>query len=523
MARPATQPPARKPISLAQAMRDPKLFGGTFSAPSFWTWMAIGKIISGEQLDEREAELFRTCTGRSRLPGGPIKTLIFLSGRRSGKDRFQSALAVWLAALAADWKSILSAGEDAVVILLGSDFKQARILRRYCAGLLEVPMLAALVTRATETRIEFRNGAVLEIATNDSSLVRGRSAIGVICTETSFWNTEGSNSDEEVIGAATPSMAMIPAPGGILMASSSVHRKSGFMYSQWKSLHGNDDAEDICWLSPSSTMNSEIPPKVIEAAIRKDPQRANADYLSIWRDDVSDFIPMDVLESATDFGVTQRSPLPAPIEYVAFTDCAGGTGKDGFSLSLAHREADGIVVIDFLHERLPRFVPEEVVKEMAAILMLYRVGSITGDRFSSGWNATAWQRAGIKYVPSQLTKSELYLAALPMLLSGQVRLVDSLKMRQQFVALERRVHPNGRESVDDSGAASAHDDLSNACAGAMVLASVAPKKMNFAPPIVITKSSMGYDENTGSIHRNPALSHGPAYSGYGDVPFFPIK
>jgi hypothetical protein len=113
---------AKKPITLAMAMRDPRLFGDTFAAPSFWTWHCIAKLLSGEKLDQREAKLFRECTGRTTLPVGPVKTLIFLSGRRSGKDRFQSALAVWLASLAADWKQILSAGEDAVVILLGSDF-----------------------------------------------------------------------------------------------------------------------------------------------------------------------------------------------------------------------------------------------------------------------------------------------------------------------------------------------------------------------------------------------------------------
>jgi hypothetical protein len=485
--------------------------------------MVIGRLFSGEPLNAREAKLFRECTGRATLPVGPIKTLIFLSGRRSGKDRFQSALAVWLAALAADWRTIMTAGEDAVVILLGSDAKQARILRKYCEGLLQVPMLAALVTRSTESRVEFSNGSVLEVATNDSSLVRGRSAIGVICTETSFWNTEGNNSDVEVIGAALPSMAMTPAPGGILMASSSVHRKAGYMFDQWKSLHGDDTAEDICWLSPSATMNSEIPAKIIEAAIRKDPQRANADYLSIWRDDVSDFLPMDVLEAATDIGVTQRSPLPN-VEYHAFCDASGGTGQDSFSICIAHREADGVVVIDFLRERLPRFVPEAVVSEYAAILMLYRVTKIVGDRYSSGWNANAWQRAGISYVPSPQTKSELYLSALPIFMSGQVRLVDHLKMRQQFVGLERRVHPTGRESVEDRGSSS-HDDLANSCAGAMVLAAAAPQKMNFAPPVRITKSEAGYNADTGSLHRNPALSHGPGYSGYGDVaaPFWKFK
>jgi hypothetical protein len=465
-------------------MRDPRLLGGPFRAPSFWTWFCVAKLLSGEPLDEREAELFRQCTGRTKLPEGPVKHLAFLSGRRSGKDRFMSAVAIYRAALAASWRELLSAGEQGVVLLLGGDKKQARILRQYCAGLLEAPLLAARVTRTTEERVEFANGAVLEVATNDPNLVRGRSAIAVLATETCFWKTDGASaaSDEEVIAAAEPSMAMIP-DGGLMVMSSSVNRKTGYMYRQFKELHGNDDAEEICWLSTSATMNPALPAKVVEKALQKDPPRAKAEYLSIWREDSSDFIQMDILESATDFGVRERAPIPG-IQYSAFFDGASGTGKDASSICISHRE-NGVVVIDFLRERLPRFIPAQVVREYAEILKIYGVTTITGDRWASGWNASEWQRAGISYRPSQLTKSDLYLACLPMLLSGQVRLLDNEKMRQQFVGLVRKVHFGGRESVDDSGAASANDDLSNCCAGAMVLAAKVKVPMTFAAPAVV--------------------------------------
>ena len=483
MTKPRTTKSTSRPITLAAAMRDDALLGRPFAAPTFWTWHAVAKLLSGEVLDEREAELFRQCTGRTKLPDGPVRSLIFLSGRRSGKDRFMSATAVYRAALAANWKELLSAGEQAVVLLLGGDRKQARILRQYCAGLLEAPMLAAMVTRTTEERIEFRNGSVLEVATNDANLVRGRSAIAVLGTESAFWPTDGAvaSNDEEVVAAAEPSMAMCP-DGGLLIMSSSVHRKAGFMYRQWKELHGNDEEEDICWLSPSATMNPALPAKVVQRALKKDPQRARAEYLSEWRDDMSDFISADILESATDFGVTERAPLPG-VTHHAFFDGAGGTGKDSSVICIAHREPNGVVVIDFLRERLPRFVPAEVVKEYAEILKLYGVTSVTGDRYSSGWNATEWERAGIRYRPSERTKSELYLAALPMLLSAQCRLIDNEKMRRQFVGLERRVHANGKESVDDAGANS-HDDLANCLSGALVLAAKTPKEMTFHPPFV---------------------------------------
>jgi hypothetical protein len=385
------------------------------------------------------------------------------------KDRFESAVAVYRAALAANWREVLSAGEQASVILLGADKKQARILRRYCQGLLATPLLAAEVSRNTDEMIEFRNGSALEITTNDAELVRGRSAIAVLGTECCFWRTDAASaaSDEEVVGAAEPAMAMIQ-DGGLLMLASSVHRKKGYMHRRWKELHGNDEAEDICWLAPSRVMNPALPERVVTKAMGDDPQRARAEFLSIWREDVLDFIPADVIEAATDYGVQERARVPG-VRYAAFTDAAGGTGRDSFTLAVGHRAADGTAVLDVLRERKPRFVPAAVVKEFADLLKEWGITSVVGDRYSAAWNADEWVRAGIRYMPSLLTKSELYLACLPLLLSGRARLLDNPAMRQQFVSLERRVHSTGRESVDDSGAASANDDLSNAAAGVLAL------------------------------------------------------
>jgi hypothetical protein len=123
-------------ISLAEAMRNPQLLGDVFAAPSFWH----------------------------------------------------------RAALAADWGKMLSAGEQGVVVLIGSDKKQAKILKRYCRGLLENRMLAKKVVRSTEEGIEFKNGAALEVVTNDADLVRGRSVLGFL------GNPDAASNDEEVVG-----------------------------------------------------------------------------------------------------------------------------------------------------------------------------------------------------------------------------------------------------------------------------------------------------------------------------------
>lgn len=462
-------------ISLTDAMSDPNLFGSVFAAPSFWTWRVVAKLIDGIALTEqREINLYQECTGKTYSKDAlhTVHRLILLAGRRAGKDRFFSAVAVWRAALCANWRKHISAGKQAVVILLGADKKQAAILRRYCQGLLAAPLVAKEVTRNTGEVTEFRNGASLEISTNDARLVRGRSAIAVLGSECCHWRTDehAASSDEEVVGAAEPSMAMCP-DGGLLMLGSSVHRRKGYMYRQFKKLHGNNDNEDICWFAPSVTMNSKIPQSVIDRALSEDPHKAKAEYQNIWREDVDDFIPSEVIDGCTDFDCFERPPLHG-IRYVAFTDAAGGLGSDSFTLAICHRLSDGsrVVMLDVLRERKPRFAPHEVVREFAQLLKAYGISEVWGDKFAGGFHADEWKRNGITFKPSENSTSENYLHWLPLLLSGRAKLINNATLRSQTSALERSVTASGREQITHPKVASAHDDLATAAAGAMVLA-----------------------------------------------------
>jgi hypothetical protein len=455
-------------ITLSRALNDPALFGRTFRAPSFWPWRTVAKVIDGAPLTEqREVDLFKECTGRSSLLSAPGRRIILLAGRRAGKDRFLSACAVWRAALCCDWRAHISAGEQAVCLLLGADKKQAAILRRYCEGLLRSPLLRAEIVRQTAELVEFKNGSSLEIATNDARLVRGRSAIAVLGSECCHWRTDehAASSDEEVVGAAEPSMAMCP-DGGLLMLGSSVHRKVGYMYRKFRQLHGNDETGDICWFAPSATMNLRLPASVIDAALAENRPKAAAEYLNQWREDLSDFIPHDVIEAATDFGVHERAPV-AGKRYVAYCDASSGVA-DSFALAIAHRGPPH--VLDVVRERKPRFVPAQVIAEYAELLKLYGVTTIQGDRYAIGFHEAEWKAHGIKYVASERTTSENYLHVLPVLLAGRARLVDSVTLRSQLASLERSVGAGDKETVTHPKHASAHDDVACAACGALALA-----------------------------------------------------
>jgi hypothetical protein len=469
--------PFEPAITLTQSLLEPSLFGGVFAAPSFWTWRTLAKIVDGTPLVEpREVELFAQCTGRTRLPSaanGPrLRRFIILAGRRAGKDRFLSAVAVWRAALCADWRRHLSPGEQAVVILLGKDKKQASILANYCRGLLRVPALAQQVVRQTQAITEFRNGSLLEIANNDASLVRGRSAVAILGSECCHWKHDehSSSNDEEVISAGEPSMSLTP-DGGITCLGSSVHRQRGYMFRKFRELWGNDDSDtDLCWFAPSKVMNPRLPQSVVDAALANDPHRGSAEFENRWREDLSDFVPLDAVEGCTDFRTWERAPLPG-LQYLAYTDAATGTGSDSFTLCIAHRQPDstGTVVVDLIRERTPRFVPADVIREYSQLLKLFGVYEVVGDAFGGGLVSDEWQRHGISFKPADFSTSENYLRSLPILLAQRCRLLDNARLRQQLTSLERSV-AGSRETVSHPRIASAHDDVATAVCGALVLA-----------------------------------------------------
>ncbi len=106
-------------------------------------------------------------------------------------------------------------------------------------------------------------------------------------------------------------------------------------------------------------------------------------------------------------------------KHVAFADPSGGRG-DSFTLAVAHEEpaADakqpGRVVLDCLQAVAPPFDPECVVSSMAETLKGYGLREVQGDQYAGEWCPAAFQRYGITYKPSELTRSEIYLECLPL-------------------------------------------------------------------------------------------------------------
>jgi hypothetical protein len=333
------------------------------------------------------------------------------------------------------------------------------------------------------------NGVAIEVHASNYQGVRGHTVICAIADEIAFWPTDefSRNPDTEIINALRPAMAMVP--GSLLVAISSPYARVGELWNAYKRSYGKDlDLHTLVWRAPTIVMNPAFPQGILEREYEKDPAVAAAEYGAEFRSDLEAFVPQETVDAAVTPGISVRAPLSS-VSYVAFCDPAGGSGSDSFTLGIAHVE-NGTAILDCCLERKPRFSPEAVVTEFAATLKQYRVTRVIGDRYAGEWPREQFRNHGISYEPSERTRSEIYVDLLPLLNSGKVQLLDNPRLVSQLVGLERRTSRAGKDSIDHPPGN--HDDVANACAGAIVNLKSVSKPKGATWPSSITERVVHY-------------------------------
>ena len=438
-------------------MTDPRLLGKTFGDESWATWRTLLGGFDGLALSEDETEVFLSLTQRE-VPERALDELWMVIGRRGGKSNSAALLAV-VAGTMFDRQALLAPGEVATVMVIAEDRRQARSVYRYISGLLKsCPMLEKMIVREGAEGIELNNRVCIEIHTASFRAVRGYTLLMAILDEVAMWQSEGANPDAEIIAALRPGLGTL---GGRLVAISSPYARRGVLWDTYKRYFGKDGSILVAQ-APTNVLNPTFPQSTIDAAIKHDEPRARAEYLAEFRTDVETFVAREVVEACV---CPDRHELP-PIgstRYSAFVDPSGGS-SDSMTLAIAHREHD-TVVLDAVRERKPPFSPARVVAEYAQLLRRYRIREVTGDRYAGEWPREQFRNAGIQYKTSDRTKSDLYVALLPMLNSQQVELLEIPALTNQIVSLERRTARGGRDSIDHPPGG--HDDVANAVAGVL--------------------------------------------------------
>ena len=86
---------------------------------------------------------------------------------------------------------------------------------------------------------------------------------------------------------------------------------------------------------------------------------------------------------------------------------------------------------------MPPFDPQSVVSEYASLLKDYKIYSVVGDAYSASWCELAFTKAGIKYIRSEMNKSQLYIEALPLFMRQAISIPNHPKLLRELRLLER--------------------------------------------------------------------------------------
>jgi len=164
------------------------------------------------------------------------------------------------------------------------------------------------------------------------------------------------------------------------------------------------------------------------------------------------------------------------IEYRAFADVSGGR-KDPMALCIGHKEGSRKVVIDYLRQWKPPCNPLVVIADMCEELKRYRLRTVTGDQYAAEFNVQTFRSHAIRYIPSEKSKSELYIELIGPIVAKEIELPDREDLIGQIASLERRTRSGGRDSVDHPSGG--HDDLANVVAGVCVGASKRTIRVGF--------------------------------------------
>jgi hypothetical protein len=453
----------RPSFRVSDMMSNAQLLGPYFRGSSWDRWRAVIKATFAEPMTEAEVASFKEVAGNRDPPARRVREAVFAVGRGGGKDSVASLVAT---AIAVNFNGKLRPGEKATILCLAVDRDQAAIAARYVQAYFDqVPALRSLVKTVDRFGVTLRNGVEIIIGTNSYRSVRGKSLLCVIADEVAFWRSEDSaNPDIEVAGAVAPGLARVP--GSMLILISSVYRRSGLLYQRVRDNFGKDGDDALAIVGTTLQFNPTFDVKTIERQIAEDAPRYNAEYNSIWRDDLSAFIGLELVEASVDEGIAVRPPQPG-VAYHAFADSSGNR-SDSFTGGIAHAARDGMVRLDVSFERKPPFNPSEVARELVDLAKSYRCTKIVGDAYGAGLLEDLFARAGMRYVKSERDRSAIYLDCLPLFASGRIRLLDNKRLVSQFASLERRTFPTGRDVVRKTPGG--HDDAANSAAGALVLA-----------------------------------------------------
>ncbi len=387
--------------------------------------------------------------------------MYIIVGRRAGKSIIGATVAAYEAAF-----PTVTAATPLYALMVAQDQRASlRTLLDYArAPFQRSPALKKVVLNETTETTTLSSGITLAAYPCRPTALRGLGAVVNVVDELAFLrSSEGNPVDVEMLRAVRPTLW---TTHGKLIATSTAYAQSGALYDVYRKSYGVTDDATLVIQASAPQLNPTLPTDYLTRMEKDDPEAYRNEVLGEFKTGISTFLDPDALSACVVSGIREVPPVDG-IKYTAFCDPSSGTGKDSFTLAIAHM-VDGVAQLDCLRVWKPPFNPSGAVAEAAETIKSYWLRAVTGDKYARGFVLEGFAGNGITYHASDRDTSTIYLDVLPLVNGQKVMLLDDADLLREARGLERRRGSSGRDTV--SHRANEHDDRINATAGAVTLA-----------------------------------------------------
>ena len=280
--------------------------------------------------------------------------------------------------------------------------------------------------------------------------------------------------DVEVITAAKPTLL---TTDGMLMVASSPFGQRGELWRMHREFFGRDDPSILIAHGTTLELHPSADRAAIEAEIRSDPVRFEAEYLSRFRSTADNLLGRDAVEMCVDVG--RARTRARAVQAIRHLWMLSGGMNDAMALAISHTPDGRNVVLDCLEVVTPQLgkplIPAAVVERFARTLARYSCFTVYGDDYGKQWVIEAFNARGISLRAAAPQVCRGQDDGLGVVFGGSA--ADQQPQRaaarhatliDQLCQLERNIISSGRERVTHP--VRGHDDAANAACGSLVMA-----------------------------------------------------
>jgi hypothetical protein len=439
---------------------------------------------------------------------GGFSAAVWQIGRRGLKSTTADILALYDATARDGLRRYLLPGEPKISAIIAPRIEGSVQHIARCARLARnSPTLSAMIVAETTEALSFSNLSEIRAYPCSARSLRGDAWSCAITDELGHYVTteEGNAAGDRILDAAVPALAQFGDDGWLINISTPRWRQGAFFKQVERAKSGRYPFMHYHHAT-TAEMNPRISAAWLEQQRQADPDLFAREFLAEFQDGVSSYLTSEDVFACVRAGVKTLPPQEG-MGYVAALD--PGHLVDRFAMAVAHRGADGPVVIDgvWTWHRAGHAATLDAVRDVAKA---YGRPRMTTDQHAAVPIREGLHDRGIKveYRPwTNERKADAFAALKVGLNTRTVSLPDDHDLIEELHALEARPSPAGFTRI--AAAPGGHDDRAIVVAAVVGMLSKAARNVNFDPNVLGAFTRHG---------RVPWLSSGPEYSGGATVP-----